>query len=58
MGVFCFTTLLAEIVEIRQAKRLGAEKSLRERLEELKEVIDQVSDTDCSRKSDASFRGR
>lgn len=44
MGVFCFTTLLAEIVEIRQAKRLGAEKSLRERLEELKEVIDQDDD--------------
>ena len=43
-AVFCFTTLLAELVEIRQSKRLGAEKTLRERLSELKEVIDQDDD--------------
>ena len=44
MGVFCFTTLLAELVEIRQSKRLGAEKTLRERLVELTEVIEQDND--------------
>ena len=32
------------MVEIKQAKRLGAEKTLRQRLAELHEVIDQDDD--------------
>jgi len=44
MGVFCFTTLLAELNDIKQAKRLGAEKTLRQRLDELQEVIEQDDD--------------
>jgi len=33
LGVFCFTTAIAELVEIQQSKRLGAEKTLRQRIE-------------------------
>jgi len=44
LGVFCFTTLLAELAEIRHAKRLGAEKTLRQRLEELMEVVEKDDD--------------
>ena len=44
MGVFCFTTLLAELNDISQAKRLGADKTLQQRLDELNEVIEQDDD--------------
>jgi len=44
MGVFCFTTLLAELNDISQAKRLGADKTLEQRLDELNEVIEQDDD--------------
>jgi len=44
LGVLCFTTLLAELNDIKQAKRLGAEKTLRQRLGELEEVIAQDND--------------
>jgi len=44
LGVFCFTTLLAELSEIKTAKRLGAEKTLRQRLEELHEVVAKDND--------------
>jgi len=44
MGVFCFTTLLAELNSIRESKRLGAEKTLTQRIDELNEVIEQDDD--------------
>jgi hypothetical protein len=44
MGILCFTTLMAELNDIQQAKRLGAEKTLRQRLAELHEVIAQDND--------------
>eukprot|EP00900_Chrysochromulina_parva_P001797 jgi/Chrpa1/11618/Chrysochromulina_OHIO_Genome00004283-RA len=44
MGVFSFTTLLAELNDISQAKRLGADKTLQQRLDELNEVIEQDDD--------------
>jgi len=43
-GVFCFTTLLAELVEFKNSQRLGADKTLAQRLEELREVILQDND--------------
>jgi hypothetical protein len=43
-GVVCFTTLLAELVQIQQSKRLGADKTLGQRLSELNEVIAQDDD--------------
>ena len=41
MGLFSFTALLAELADIQAQARLGAEKTLQERLTELNEVIDQ-----------------
>jgi Ca2+-binding EF-hand superfamily protein len=41
MGLFSFTALLAELADIQAQARLGAEKTLQERLIELNEVIDQ-----------------
>ena len=43
-GVFCFTTLLAELVEFKNSQRLGADKTLKQRLEELRDVIAQDDD--------------
>jgi len=43
-GVFCFTTLLAELGEFKHSQRLGADKTLKQRLAELKEVIAQDDD--------------
>jgi hypothetical protein len=44
LGVFSFTTLIAELSEMGKAKALGAEKTLRERIQELNEVIEQDND--------------
>jgi len=41
MGVFCLTSLLAEVEQRREQRRLGAEKTLRQRLAELQEVVHQ-----------------
>ena len=41
MGLFSFTSLLAGLADIQAQARLGAEKTLQERLIELNEVIDQ-----------------
>jgi len=38
MGVFCLTSLLAEVEQMKQQKKLGAERTLRQRLEELQDV--------------------
>jgi len=43
-GLLAFTILLAELNELQQAKRLGAEKTLPERIFELREVIEQDND--------------
>jgi len=39
MGIFSFTTVLGAAHNITMAKKMGAEKTMRERLEELNEVI-------------------
>ena len=44
LGLLAFTVLLSELNDLQNAKRLGADKTLRERLEELHEVIDQDED--------------
>jgi hypothetical protein len=44
MGLFSFTALLAELADIQAQARLGAEKTLRQRLAELHEVIAQDND--------------
>jgi len=41
MGVFCLTSLLAEVEQMKQQKKLGAERTLRQRLEELQDVVRQ-----------------
>ena len=43
-GLLAFTMLLAQLNDMQQSKRLGAEKSLLERIEELEEVIEQDDD--------------
>ena len=44
MGVFSFTTMLAELNDLQQAKRLGADKTIQQRIDELNEVIAQDND--------------
>jgi len=44
MGVFSFTTMLAELNDLQQAKRLGADKTIQQRIDELNEVIAQDDD--------------
>ena len=43
-GVFCFTALLADLAQAQLARRLGADKTLAQKLKELVEVVEQDDD--------------